>query len=345
MMTRKAQSLLLVVCLALGGCSSDPATFLTYVQQKKAVKPTDALALEYANSVETRYRARSTGARFTREGSDTGLAGLATVTAAAKSLAIGAAGLSSMGLASGGIIALRTIFDAKGRATAYGEASVRIHGSIKDYVAHNLNAVSPTDLTPNGWTLANVVQSNIDIVNHILNGHLPTPQDLEQASEPMSESGAKTQSTGTTPRNNIATSSLASPTMNSRLRAAAGLQTIRVNNDAAELARLRKLLAERKAQTPNLEKFSAMMNEIDDLYPDSETDQTQKAQLKAAYTALLEDSVLKNAKPSLPVIAPDGNAIITFFQKRDTSDDQKQKLMTAASNQVKRLKPKQATKP
>ena len=206
----------LALCVGLTACSSDPATFVTYTHQKtggvfdatRAPQRTDALALNYANSVEGIFRARSTGARYTREGSDTALAGMAAFTGAAETLAISASAVSTMGLASAGILQLRNIFDAKGRSNAYFEAAERIHASIKDYGAHNLNDVSETSLTPNGWTLANVVQANIDIVSKILNGHLPSPEALLQASEPMTVAGARGQRAGTTPVNNIPAGSL-----------------------------------------------------------------------------------------------------------------------------------------
>jgi len=41
------------------------------------------------------------------------------------------------------------------------------------------------------------------MVDKVLNGHLPTAQDLAQATEPMSREGAKPQAPGTTPVNNI----------------------------------------------------------------------------------------------------------------------------------------------
>ena len=221
-MAPSIQALGLIVCLLLGACSSDPETFLTYTQRKTgeggkfnpqaAPKRTDALALNYANGVEAGFRAKSNGARAARESSDTALAGFAAFAGAAQTLAIGASGVSSMGLASGGIVALRTIFDAKGRATAFGEAAERIHAAIKDYGAYNLNDVSPDYLTPNGWTLANVVQSNIDIVNKILNGHLPAPQALAQASEKMTKAGATRQRIGATPVNNIPAASIGEQT-------------------------------------------------------------------------------------------------------------------------------------
>jgi hypothetical protein len=223
MMIRKTQSLALILCLSLSSCSStNPPTFITYTQQKiqqknkaggafdprQPPRPTDALALNYANYVETLFRSAANGSRFAGEGSDLSLAGLSATAAGAKTLAIGASGVSSLGLASGGIVALRTIVDAKGRAIAYSEAAQRIHSAVKDYGAHNLNDVSEKWLTPNGWTLVNVVQSNIDIVNKIVYGRLPKPQALEQASEKMTSAGATQQKAGIPPVNNIPAASI-----------------------------------------------------------------------------------------------------------------------------------------
>src|SRR4051812_38008487 len=97
----------LTVCLVLSACSSDPATFISYSQRKTAAagkfdatrdpRPTDALALNYANSVEEIFRARSTGSRYTREASDTALAGLSAFTGAAESLSISASTVTGMG--------------------------------------------------------------------------------------------------------------------------------------------------------------------------------------------------------------------------------------------------------
>lgn len=200
-------------CMLLAACSSDPATFTSYTQRVRAnsgrfdatrdPRPTDALAFNYANSVEEIFRARATGARYTREASDTALAGLSAFSGAAESLEISTSALSAMGLAGVGVLELRKIFDAKGRSTAYLEASERIHSSIAEFRSHNLNNVSEALISPNGWTLANAVQANIDIVSKILNGHLPTPEVLAQATATMTDRGAIPQSAGTTPVNNV----------------------------------------------------------------------------------------------------------------------------------------------
>lgn len=208
----------LATCLAFVACSSDPATFVTYTQQSRtatgappvtaAPRFTDALALNYANSVESIFRAKASGTRYTREASDTALAGLASATVAAGTFAYSASTVTGLGIAAAGIVQLQNIFNARARSTAYFEAATRIHGAIKDYVAFNLNRVSEIALTPNGWTLANVVQSNIDMVDKVLNGHLPTAEELAQATEPMSPDGATPQAPGTIPRNNISRNAL-----------------------------------------------------------------------------------------------------------------------------------------
>jgi len=220
-MGRQNHLFILPLCAILCGCSTDPDTFVTYTQKKnsgtgkinatKDPQPTDALAFNYANSVEEIFRARSTGARYTNEASNTALTGLSVFSAAAESLSIGASTISTMGLAGAGVLQIGKIFDAPGRANAYFEAAQRIHGAIKDFRAHNLNNVSEQSISPNGWTLANVVGANIDIVDKILNGHLPTPDDLTQASEPMTDAGAFPQKTGSQPANNIPAPSLVSP--------------------------------------------------------------------------------------------------------------------------------------
>jgi hypothetical protein len=116
-----------------------------------------------------------------------------------------------MGLAGAGVLQLRTIFDAKGRSTTYSEAAERIHASIKDFGAHNLNDVSEELISPNGWTLVNVVGANVEIVHKILNGQLPPPELLAQASEPMTAEGATPQRTGSVPINNRPAPSLVTP--------------------------------------------------------------------------------------------------------------------------------------
>ena len=326
----------LALCCGLAACSSDPATFISYSQKKtasggvfdatQAPKRTDALALNYANSVEGIFRARSTGARYTREGSDTALAGLAAFSGAAESLTINASTLSAMGIAGSSILQLRNIFDAKGRSNACFEAAERIHAAIKDYGAHNLNDVSETHLTPNGWTLANVVQSNIDIVNKILNGHLPSPEALAQASEPMSDTGAMPQKTGSTPVNNIPAGAL-TPAMAARVQRA----------------------AERPVRTPKMvsvEEFKRVEKERDRLLADKTADidftgevfgvkddpSFTAAQKKSFYESIVTGAGLGGT------VAADAGPLATFFQDHATAD-QKTALSNALLNAKKKLKP------
>ncbi|MFN2622379.1 MAG: hypothetical protein ABR611_05995 [Chthoniobacterales bacterium] len=320
-------------CLALAACSADPSTFVSYSQKhdpagvfdpNKAPRRTDALALNYANGVEEIFRARSTGARYTREASDTVLAGLAAFTGAAKTLDIGTAKLARMGLASAGILQLRTIFDARGRSTAYAEAAERIHSAIKDYVAHNLNEVSESYITPNGWTLVNVVQSNIDIVSKILNGHLPSADALAQASEPMTDKGALPQAVGSTPRNNIP-----------------------ANTTTALTTRLQRALTKevRDPTTVSAEAFARMKAERDRLQANMPEDIDFNAELEAvvddktlsdtAKTTIFQNTV-KGADLAGKVAA-DAGSLSTFFQEKAT-DKQRTDLghaLKAAKNMAK----------
>lgn len=326
----------LALCIGLAACSSDPATFMSYSQQKtagtgpfdptKAPRRTDALALNYANSVEGIFRARSTGARYTREGSDTALAGLAAFTGAAESMTINASSLSGMGMAGAGILQLRNIFDAKGRSNAYFEAAERVHSAIKDYGAHNLNDVSEERLTPNGWTLANVVQSNIDIVNKILNGHLPSPEALAQASEPMTDAGAVPQRMGTTPVNNIPAGALA-PAMAARVQRA----------------------VERPLRNPTVvseDEFKRIKNERDRLLANKPADIDFTAEvfaakgdpaLTAAQRKTFFEDTVKGAGLAGTVEA-DAGRLATFFQDSATAE-QRMALSNSLANAKKKLKP------
>lgn len=323
---------MLAWCFVFAACSGDPATFVSYGQKygsgaafdpSQPPRRTDALALNYANSVEEIFRARSTGARYTREASDTALAGLAAFTAAAKSLDIGTAKLARMGLASAGILELRTIFDAKGRSTAYFEAAERIHRAIKDYGAYNLNNVSSTHLTPNGWTLVNVVQSNIDIVSKILNGHLPTPQDLAQASEAMSPKGAMPQAMGSEPANNIP-----------------------ANYDPAVAARVDRALsrAVRQPDVVSAEAFEAVKKERDRLL----ANQPEDIDFTSEVLGIQQDPVLSPAQKEeifkatvrgaglAETVKPDASSLATYFQ--DTaSADEKMALRNAFANAKKKM--------
>ncbi|MDI1313798.1 hypothetical protein [Prosthecobacter sp.] len=193
-------SLALLGCLFLGACTL-PGTFVSYAQHERKkqneyqnatqdAELSDALAFNYANSVASIFQARATGGRYTRETSDTALAGLAAFTAASQTWTISKHSLGVMGLTGLGILELRKIFDSKARAMAYLEASHRIRLSMKDFRAYNLNATNSDRLSPNGWTLANVTMANIQIVEMLLSGRLPSPSDLEQASEPITPEGA-----------------------------------------------------------------------------------------------------------------------------------------------------------
>lgn len=264
MSTAHIRPLLLVLCAAFVGCSSEPDTFLTYAQRRAAapgqtagqLKRSDELALQYANGVEQLFRARSTGARYTREGSDATVLGLGAVTAAGSVFSIGASGLSSLGFAQTGIGSMQKFFKADARSTAYREGAERIHAAIKDFMAYNLNDVSTSELSPNGWTLANIVQANIDIVSKMLSGTLPTAEALAQASEKMTEKGARAQALGTTPINNIPAGALTPLTHQQRV------DTYRQERKPPREGQQGTVLETPKPDVPKVEEISTHITEV-----------------------------------------------------------------------------------
>ena len=347
--------LLFIPVVLLAGCSSDPATFTTYSHLKGAstgtydatrdAKPTDALALNYANSVEEIFRARATGSRYTREASDTALAGLSAFAGASETLSIGATALSGMGLAGVGILELRKIFDARGRSTAYGEAAERIHGAIKDFRSYNLNDVSESELSPNGWTLANIVQSNIDIVGKILNGRLPSADALTQASERMTKEGAVAQRAGPEPHNNLPTTPLRPPAppagsqggagteavVQARIAAAMATRSQRaISASEAEIDQLKKEIKRLQGQHQSSATFTELVTQILVACRDDVPKQT------AAYQAILDDPVVRASHVPSSVSPPDLNGLNRYFQGSATAS-QKDALIQAAQAQVDHL--------
>jgi hypothetical protein len=187
----------------LTACSSDPPTFITFAQQrygsveksnyKQVPRLTDALAVNYANGVESIFRARATGARYTREASDAVIAGLSALTAAAGALSWGTTTVTALGLGSSGMAAFTGIFNAKARTNAYSDAAKQIHAAVQQYLlSRGLNSdpqdtdslIPQNGLTATGWALVLTVQTNIDLVDSVLNGHLPSQNQTEPSTLP-----------------------------------------------------------------------------------------------------------------------------------------------------------------
>jgi hypothetical protein len=200
------------LCIALAGCATDKYSFIRYGQSvdpstgqydaRRDPVLTDVLALNYASSVAAILRAKYTGARITREISSTAQVALAALAGAGAAFHWSASTITALGLGSAGIPELQKIFDAKGRAQVYQDAVRLIEEAEIEYLALNQRP-SPTELTQNGVTLFQRVTASIHVVEKTLAGNLPSVQDMQQATEPMSQTGATPTAAGSTPSNLI----------------------------------------------------------------------------------------------------------------------------------------------
>ena len=199
-MNRPLRLIAFSLFLALSGCATDKYSFVRYGQKpeekSREYSPTgdpqlsDRLALNYAASVASILRSKYQGARITREASNTAqivLAGLGG--AGAGAFGYSTSTLAVLGLGSAGVPELQRIFGAKERAQIYQDAVRLIEEAEVDYLAHNQK---PTDqeLTQNGVTLFQRVTASLHVVEKTLAGNLPTIQDMEKATERMTQAGA-----------------------------------------------------------------------------------------------------------------------------------------------------------
>jgi hypothetical protein len=201
------------LCFALTACTTiDKYSFIRYGQtpnqtthqfEATAIPPlSDVLALNYASSVASILRCKFNGARIAREISSTAQVALAAFAGAGAAFHYSASTVTALGLGSAGIPELQKIFDAKGRAQAYQDAVRLIEEAEIEYLALNQRP-SPTVLTQNGVTLFQRVTASIHVVEKTLAGNLPSVEDMQKATERMSESGATKTAAGSTPSNLI----------------------------------------------------------------------------------------------------------------------------------------------
>ena len=187
-----------LLCVALSGCAAKRYSFVRMshgadqgVSYDRRARPnlTDAVALNFADSVATLLRARFNGARITREVSSTVQVGLAAVAGLGSVFSLGPRTLAVLGLGSAGIPELQGIFNARGRAEVYQDAVRLIEEAQVEYLAFNQ---SPSDsvLTQNGVTLLQRVTASIHVVEKTLAGRLPSVRDMQQATERMTQAGA-----------------------------------------------------------------------------------------------------------------------------------------------------------
>ena len=205
--------LTLFLCFAVTACTTvDEYSFIRYGQtpdqtthqyDPTAIPPlSDVLALNYAGSVASILRCKFNGARIARELSSTAQVALAALAGAGATFHWSASTIAALGLGSAGIPELQKIFDAKGRAQVYQDAVRLIEEAEIEYLALNQRP-SPTVLTQNGVTLFQRVTASIHVVEKTLSGNLPSVKDMQQATEPMSETGATRTTAGSTPSNLI----------------------------------------------------------------------------------------------------------------------------------------------
>jgi len=212
-MTRFSRSAALTLCFALVGCATDKYSFVRYGQTPDPnthkfdanANPqlNDVLALNYASSVAAILRSKYTGARITREVSSTAQIGLAAFGGAgAAAFELSTSTIAALGLGSAGIPELQRIFGAKERAQVYQDAVRLIEEAQIEYLALNQRP-SATVLTQNGVTLFQRVTASIHVVEKTLAGNLPSVEDMQKATERMSETGATKTTAGSTPSNLI----------------------------------------------------------------------------------------------------------------------------------------------
>jgi hypothetical protein len=187
--------------VALAGCASlDKYSYETFRPNQTdpgaGVARSDALALIYADYVAKLLEGRSTGARITREASDSSLAIAGIITTAHEALKISAETLAKMGVGVLIVRELQGIFNARGRSEAFADAAYLIRQAQAEYRAFNPNP-SPTFMTENGATLVRRVDAALHAARKTLIGRMPALLDLKQATQPMSEAGASRIGPGT----------------------------------------------------------------------------------------------------------------------------------------------------
>ena len=181
------------------GCSSaDKFSFVEYSRNPSQYDApgaaprwgaTDQQALQFSSNVARLLRAKATGARMTRDVSNSLQVSMAALAGANSAFGFSDRSLAVLGLGSALIPDVQGIFNAQGRGDAYLDAVRLIETAQGAYMAHNQQP-SATELTQNGATLIQRTQASVHVVEKVLSGRVPTIVDLEQATEAMSDVGA-----------------------------------------------------------------------------------------------------------------------------------------------------------
>jgi hypothetical protein len=200
-MTRTIRWATLALSIAITACTTTDN--YSFIRMKQTVDPntgrvsnlirpnlSDALALNYASSVATILRPKFTGARVASEVMSTVQVALAASGGAAAAFKYSASTVTALALSSAGVPELQKIFDAKGRAQVYQDAVRLIEEVEIEYLALN-QYPSDSVLTQNGVTPFQRVTASIHVVEKTLAGNLPSVEEMQKATEHMSQAGAK----------------------------------------------------------------------------------------------------------------------------------------------------------
>jgi hypothetical protein len=199
---RTCRCFALLLCVALTGCALDKYSFQTFGQSNRPAQTyadsprSDELALIYADYVARLLEGRSSGARVTREVSDSSLAVGGAFLAATETLEISAETVAGMGVGMVIIRELQKIFNAGGRSEVFADAAHLIRQAQSEFRQFNPNPRSDF-LTENGAILVTRVDAAVHAARKSLNGRMPNLLDLKQATQPMTEDGATRKGSGT----------------------------------------------------------------------------------------------------------------------------------------------------
>ena len=170
----------------------------------------DQLVFNYADHVTSILRGKFTGARLANYTSGTLQVILAGLAGASAAFSFGATTTAALGLSSAAMPQIGNVFNAKSRAETYQDAIRLIEQAEAEYLVQNPQP-SDTILTPNGVILYQRVTATVHIVEKALVGQLPTPKEMELATQPMSASGAIRHRVGQQPASDLSIAGTAIP--------------------------------------------------------------------------------------------------------------------------------------
>ena len=201
-----SRCLALFLSVALAGCASlDKYSFETFDKRPPSDRlytddewphRSDKLALRYADYQARLLEGRATGARVTREMSDSSLVVGGALAGAQQTLGIAASSIATMGVGMVITRELQGVFNARGRSEAFADAAYLIRQAQSEYRQFNPNP-SPDHMTENGAILITRVDAAVHAARKTLNGRMPGLLDLQQATQPMTKDGADRESSGT----------------------------------------------------------------------------------------------------------------------------------------------------